>query len=98
MTQAHRASAGRFPAGACLLYCLSLLGGPDSAWGRQVMVKTVDELHQAVSNAQPKDSILLEEGIYAVKGYLQIDGKTDLTLASRTGSAFKTVLKAVIQQ
>lgn len=93
MTQAHRASAGRFPAAACILYSLSLWGGPGAAFGRQVVVKTVDELHAAVRSAQPKDSLLLEEGTYAVKGYLQVDGKTDLTLASRSGSAFKTVLR-----
>lgn len=94
MAKARKAAAGHFPVPAWLLYCLLANLGP--AWGRQVTVRTVDGLRAAVKAAQPKDTILLEEGAYALGssgGFLQIDGKTDLTLASKTGSNAKTVLQ-----
>lgn len=94
MVTALKAAAGRFPAPAWILF--GLLAIPGSAWGRQVTVRTVDELTAAVKAAQPKDSILLEEGTYALGGaggFIQLDGKTDLTLASKTGRNAKTILK-----
>ena len=93
MTRAYKAAAGRFPTAACTLTCLLLLGGPDAAWARKIPIRTVDELNLGVRSAQPKDTLLLEEGTYVLKGFIQVDGKQDLTITSRTGNALKTVLK-----
>jgi hypothetical protein len=92
MKTAFKAGAGRFPAAARYLLCLSLLGAGESA-ARKLNVRTVEELALGVRNALPRDTLLLSEGTYALKGYIQIDGKQDLTLASLSGDASKTVIR-----
>lgn len=76
-----------------LLAALCLLLLPGDAKARKVAVRTASELTAAVRDALPHDTVLLEDGVYALSRYLQIDGKTDLTLASRSQDASKAILK-----
>ena len=67
---------------------------PRCAWrarsgGRVVDVKSADELHRAVAQARPGDTILLADGRYALQRVVEIV-TPNVTLRSRSGRAARS--------
>ena len=61
--------------------------------GKTVSVANVEDLHKAVLNAEPYETILIDDGIYILKHSLVIENKAHLTLRSASGDSSKVMLK-----
>ena len=59
--------------------------------GRLVQVKSADDLHRAVAQARPGDTILLADGRYALQRVLEI-ATPNVTLRSRSGDPDRVTL------
>ena len=60
--------------------------------GKTVRVGNVEDLHLAILNAEPYETILIEDGIYMLKQSLVIENKSHLTISSASGDSSKVVL------
>lgn len=60
--------------------------------GRVVKVATVRELHKAVKDLQPGDTILIADGRYRIGHSLWIQGKNDFAIRGASGDPTKVVL------
>ena len=74
---------------SCAANKLSL---PDRS-GNTVRVTTEEELHQAILNANPYETVIIADGIYQMKRSLLIDHKIHLTLRGESGDATKVILQ-----
>jgi len=66
---------------------------PPQRNGRMIAVRTVPALEEALRDAHPGDTIVLEEGIYTLDRTLWIVDKTHVTLCGRSRDPSKTILK-----
>jgi len=61
--------------------------------GKTVRVANLEDLHLAILNAEPYETILIEDGIYHLKRSLLIENKTHLTLRGASADSAKVVLQ-----
>ena len=77
------------------LYLLILLGLMQNCTptGKNIRVSTVEELQQAVLEADSNVTVLIADGTYPLKQSLIIDHKNHLTLRGESGDAAKVILQ-----
>ncbi len=63
--------------------------------GRVVNVSTVAQLRDAIANAQDGDTILVADGIYQLDRFLELTGRTNVTLRGASGDASKVELRGI---
>ncbi len=62
--------------------------------GETVRVSTEHELHSAIREAEPDQTIIIEDGVYQLTREVVIDGKYRLTIRGASADASRVVLKA----
>jgi hypothetical protein len=63
--------------------------------GRVVNVSTVAELREAVADAQDGDTIMVADGVYQLDRFLQLTGRTGVTIGGASGDAAKVELRGI---
>ena len=63
--------------------------------GRIVNVSTVGQLREAISHAKDGDTIFIADGIYQLDRFLQLAGRTGVTLRGASGDASKVELRGI---
>jgi len=63
--------------------------------GRIVNVSTVGQLQDAAAHARDGDTILVADGVYQLDHFLQLTGRTGVTLRGSSGDAAKVELRGI---
>jgi hypothetical protein len=68
---------------------------PLTVTGRIVNVSTVAQLRAAVAKAQDGDTIMVADGVYQLDLFLQLTGRTGVTIRGASGDAAKVELRGI---
>jgi hypothetical protein len=63
--------------------------------GRVVEVRTVRQLRDAVTGARNGDTIMIADGVYRLDGFLELAGRTGVTIRGASGDTAKVELRGI---